>query len=1143
MLKKLPYLLAGLFAFLQAGEITVYDAANAEQYKVTHYTHRWVKDSNLKPVAEEKDGVLQIRYSGDQGGARSAFQVPPLDQLPAEVAVSGFKVTLDSNGAEFDKLKFAASFQDGTDAQFSIALTPGMKTYPANLIQRRSKSPINWRKLKLITMDTRNPKLEIRLKKIELITKESDIETAVVPILNERRVCEVLPEPGTDLGPWSEVRGNNLISAAESPLKMRLSYSPTELTVKAAGAFATAPRAAILKHDDHVFTDEALELLFSPKLDNNKFMQFTINAAGTVFDLKYDFDPVAAGVTYNRAWSLEHRKELSYDGKFQHYQLTFPFAALGFSPDKERFINFQAGQHYDPDRGQKIISWSPTRYFPRVRDFGVLVFNTKTFGPGKLRIDGIKALTSPSDLNRMMFEFDFAAEELPPGDYQLKLFLATAQGTMIAKTEKFDPAAPQSSIAIDSARQSGLYTVYLALVNSRGDWKMTAANYSYSTPVRDRIGETLLCPTPKQERKTGGEFSFGNGVSVKTASDASERTKLTARLFQDELAGYVKTGSGPAIELSIKPDLKPAAEGYTLNVMPDRITVTGQDEPGLYYGTRTLMQMIKGPMLRDGNIRIPCAEITDYPDVRNRIFRICHPALYRGTRLREFRGVDYILDYIERFIAAQKYNIFQLELASMTQFKRQPGFNGPERVYTLDDWKKIADYCRDRFIELVPSIPAGSHETVWLLSYRPELKIPGWRDTGDIRNPVHNQIIFDCMDDLLDATGAKRFSPKFDEWYHKRDKDALLSSEEYYNAFWSFVMQCYRHLKARNVGMIIFSDNFDPLSNGAYHGIYKGLDQLPKDVIFLHWGGGTPLNGVAGYFTGKGFEIWSSGTSSFTYNLESRRLLKGSGAAPYNLGKPVGLYDDGGTCYSSSPIFRSADYSWNLHHENDLPSVMERLADGSMANWRGVAAERPNPHGGSQVTTLDLSPYFDRSFDEYIKANLPEFSPKLKTGKIDIANIPMQVTNQVVMLDKDKGVKITCQEKASSLTFLLGAWYNTRLTKTNAFLKSGSPWRQWLYGFSAGDFVVRYQDGTTAAIPMRLFESFNWLNVDSLYRSTSGSRYVLPVEAGDGRYLFLYQYEWINPHPERPIVGIDFKPCGDFDFKLLLFALSARDVR
>ena len=1133
---------------LRAGSVILFDAGNPEQYKWSGRTCGWIKDSDLKPLSRITGETLEITYTGSQGQARTTFTVSGMDSLPPQVTVTGLRVTLDSNAKEYSKLSLSAFFNDDTTASFRIPLTAGMKTYTPQLVFRRAKEPINWRTLKLLCIDNTNPDLKLQIRSLALDTSDAELESAVVPVLAVRRVCEVLPTapaPGQGLAPWTRFSDHQVIPAEESPLQVELSYGEQELLISARSEFESPPRAKISAHDGHVFTDEALELLFSPWRDNHKFMQFTINGAGAVFDLKLDFDPVAAEVVYNRNWSLPHRKSLSYQDSVQSYNLSFPLSELGFVPAKDRFINFQAAHHYDRERKHQTLCWNPTDRFPQPRNFGVLVFNNSPFGAGEINITRVSALTQPRNPNYLCFSFVAECTALPAGDYQLKLFLTNPQGTLLSKSLPIASGGQTThEIHIEAFRQSGFYSAYLALENAAGDWKMAAVNYNYSTPLRDRFGEMMLCPEPKQMQKKDGVFDCLPGISVQTSADASDRSKRTAEMIGADLAGFVHTGGPNIVELSLQPGLSLPAEGYRLSVTPAKIIITGQDEAGLYRGTRTLLQLVKSQMQRDAALKIPCLEITDFPDLPNRIFRICHPRSRSSVKIQEFRGVEYLLDYIDRFAANQKYNFFMLDLSGVTRFPRYPAFNPPEGdLYSLEDWKRIADFCRERFIELIPALPAGSHEGWWLLYCFPHLAMPGFTGTGDVRNDEHNQIVFDCMGDLLDATGARYFAPKFDEWYSRRRSGVeLLEDQVYYDAFWQFAGKVHGFLTRRKVRMLIFDDMLYPGTNGHRFDIYKGLDQLPRDVIILHWGL-QPAAQIVSHFNSRGFEVWNSGTSYTTYKEETRPLLKGFGASPYSLGHSIELRDNDSTTRSQLPIFQAADVAWNFLRPGEHPTIIDRLADGTLPAWRNIAAVRPDPLAGTEVNTLDLSPCFNVSFADFAREHLPGFTPRLPVECKMVGNIPTKLTEQAVLLGQAPGLQLPLTGRQSSLTFLLGAWYPPALHKSKAYLKRGHAHRNWPYGYPGGTFKVRYQDGSTADIRLRLYESFNWLDTDSLYRATSDNRCVLPVEAGDGRHLFLYQYEWINPKPDCGLESITFEPTDAFAFKMLLFALSARTAR
>lgn len=100
-----------------------------------------------------------------------------------------------------------------------------------------------------------------------------------------------------------------------------------------------------------------------------------------------------------------------------------------------------------------------------------------------------------------------------------------------------------------------------------------------------------------------------------------------------------------------------------------------------------------------------------------------------------------------------------------------------------------------------------------------------------------------------------------------------------------------------------------------------------------------------------------------------------------------------------------------------------------------------------------------------------------------------------------------------------------------------------MYGYPFGDYLVHYSDGTKEKLPIRLKRNIDWMDVNPLFRATVENRYVLPIKLSNGNYNFLYQWEWVNPHPEKEIVKVSYQDDKNFDFNLLLFAVSGRNVR
>ncbi|WP_406137092.1 beta-N-acetylhexosaminidase [Streptomyces sp. NBC_01089] len=91
------------------------------------------------------------------------------------------------------------------------------------------------------------------------------------------------------------------------------------------------------------------------------------------------------------------------------------------------------------------------------------------------------------------------------------------------------------------------------------------------------------------------------------------------RLLSHELKiGYAYGGTAHAgdIELALKPDKKAPRESYTLSARESRVLITGPDEAGVFYGTRTLKQSVQA----DG--KVPEGVVHDKPATAQRRFNL-----------------------------------------------------------------------------------------------------------------------------------------------------------------------------------------------------------------------------------------------------------------------------------------------------------------------------------------------------------------------------------------------------------------------------------------------------------------------------------------------------------------------------------------
>src|SRR5690606_7714044 len=167
----------------------------------------------------------------------------------------------------------------------------------------------------------------------------------------------------------------------------------------------------------------------------------------------------------------------------------------------------------------------------------------------------------------------------------------------------------------------------------------------------------------------------------------------------------------PFIELKIAniADSKITNEAYELSVNSDKITIQAASKHGLFNGIQTLRQLIGGRSI------IQACEISDYPAFS-----------WRGYMVdvgRNYQSMDLLKQQIDE-ISKVKYNIFHFHLtedvAWRLQMKRYPQLTQPETMtrfkglsYSEDELKELIQYCKDRFITLIPEIDMPGHSAAF----------------------------------------------------------------------------------------------------------------------------------------------------------------------------------------------------------------------------------------------------------------------------------------------------------------------------------------------------------------------------------------------------------------------------------------------
>jgi Glycosyl hydrolase family 20, domain 2/Carbohydrate family 9 binding domain-like len=1177
-------------------EIILFDANNPD---LCHYREYHRKNKPGMTVAtkivtgKQNKKELNCVIDGKIGSHGTIIVLTNSEALFKNYNIDGLKIYMNTESNEFHKVKCAIGFNDKTSTTANIMLNKNESVYIVKGGYRRAKFPPKWGKIANIRFYVQGKgehlKLDFNLSKITMITKpksntKNGGEAKTLHIAKIRKTHEVIftekkinidgkmddDEWGdlTELKGFSYWENGKIAPDNKSPFKVKMCYDNKYLYVATESDFPTKPLARTTKHDGTVWNDEALEIFLSTENDNEKFIQFVINHKGVVFDARRMFDIVSDGVINNIRWQFkDYLKGFTYSSGTWISEFAFPLNELGFNIKKMNFMGFQICQdyRYRDDSRLQTLSWSKTKKFTDTYNFGTIFLNNKPFGSGVIDVAGIECVTL-SD-TQAAFTFNCVFDDFKPGRYKIKKTIVAPDFTItekeealtISSTEKFSKNYKMTPVK----DKSGKYTIYISVINKENNSKLYAGDFNNSVNIKSKFGKRLFSPIPKKLVWGKGTFMARKALDLFLDNKASAKTQRTAKVFTKDYYGYtgiqlkteqtasLKGKKGVILKIADKAQFKGQSvklqkEGYHLLVTKDSVQITAFDEPGLYYGTVTFFQLLKNGMKTEKGLPVPCIEILDWSDLDKRICALWPThQINKNRKFKDKITLDYLLSWVDRHVAGNKMNMFLFNLGAHVKYKRRPEFNDPSRPFSLDDLKKLKQFCDARFIEIIPAWNIGSHSIHWLLGQHPELREKGWIQQADVLHPEHDNIVYDCMLDVIEVLKPKYLSPFNDEWWHKHKKgetpDKLLHGKDRGKVFIEWNLKLHKWLKKQGIQLVSYYDMFTPYHNGTRYDLYKETKKLPKDIIMMVW---SP-NRRAEFFLDMGFEVWSVGNVFMPYqNVKDR--LGGVGVLRYSFGACEFAY------YKKGPFerrrvleqIRTADYAWNM--KTDLAeTVNDQIDSGRMETLSFNYAVDKNPHAGIKITPLILKEQYNNSFSKFIKSKtLAEYKDisnpvEIQQGVKDIGYIPMDLhsnsSKNCIVLEKNSlPVTIPVNKTFSSLIFLHTAYMDKKIKPR---MDRGRP-----FGPPSGNYIVHYADGSEEKLIIRIGLNIKHFNTKSLFRFTNQNRFIYSLKDKNNKDLYLYQWEWINPHPLKKITAISFIHDNEIDLSVILFALSGREV-
>ena len=265
-------------------------------------------------------------------------------------------------------------------------------------------------------------------------------------------------------------------------------------------------------------------------------------------------------------------------------------------------------------------------------------------------------------------------------------------------------------------------------------------------------------------------------------------------MFGRKLAVVQGRAAAGDFVFSISGDKQLGEEGYAVKIA-DRVTVSAPKAKGLYWATRTLLQMTE----QNSDLALSKGSMRDYPDYAIRGFMMdCG---------RKFIPMNFLRDYV-KMMAYYKMNTLQVHLndnafkqyfehdwnKTYAAFRLEseffPGLTSRDGYYTKKEFIDFQLMADSLGVEIIPEIDVPAHSLA-LTHYRPEIGSEEYgMDHLDLFKPETYQFVDSLFREYLEGRNpvfvGKRVHIGTDEYSNKK-KDVVEKFREFTDHYIRFV--------------------------------------------------------------------------------------------------------------------------------------------------------------------------------------------------------------------------------------------------------------------------------------------------------------------------------------------------------------------
>ena len=263
-----------------------------------------------------------------------------------------------------------------------------------------------------------------------------------------------------------------------------------------------------------------------------------------------------------------------------------------------------------------------------------------------------------------------------------------------------------------------------------------------------------VIPYPREVYHEGEDFLFSDELTVVLNSNHSEADRFAAEeLIRDlknewNIKGMISGKRGyKSVVLNRKAmGDKLNDQGYQLKTSGNEVVISAKDEAGLFYGTRTFLQLI---VKTTNGFRIPGLHITDWPDIKKR-------AVHYDTKHHQDKR-----SYVESFIkdlAHYKINQLVWEWEDKLAYESHPEIGAPG-AFTIQEMQEITRFAKKYHVEVIPLVQGLGHVSFILkwpqYKHLREIAASNW-EFCPLKDESYD-LLFDLWEEAIKATPGSEY--------------------------------------------------------------------------------------------------------------------------------------------------------------------------------------------------------------------------------------------------------------------------------------------------------------------------------------------------------------------------------------------------